>query len=148
MVGGWEKWILGWMKFADDVTVTHTDTDYMEKYYTNHYDSSQAVEYLNGRDQMGRCSFGKNHFKPMYYIKEYRSDPEILEMSFDCSNYQSQFPRSLPFSSHIFQTIFSNKKDSSIWTKNEIKKDRIIREDWWHQLCHSWTHYFFVVPFV
>ena len=69
-------------------------------------------------------------------------------MSFDCSNYESKFPQSLPFSSHIFQTIFLNKKDSSIWTTNEIKKDQIIREDWWHQICHSWTHYLFVVPLV
>ena len=61
------------MKFGDDVTVTHTDTNYIEKYYTNHYDSSQSVEFLNGRDQTGRCLFRKNPFKPMYYIKEYQS---------------------------------------------------------------------------
>jgi hypothetical protein len=24
----------------------------------------------------------------------------------------------------------------------------IVREDWWHQLCHGWTHYAFVVPFI
>jgi hypothetical protein len=23
-----------------------------------------------------------------------------------------------------------------------------VREDWWHQLCHTWKHYAFVVPFV
>ena len=143
-----EKWILGWVKFADDVTVTHFDRNYMEKYYTNHYDSLQAVENLNGRDERGRCTFGKNNFGPMYYIKEYQSNPDKLEMAFDCSNYQSQFPKSLPFSSHIFQTIFLNKNDSSIWTKNEINKEKIVREDWWHQLCHSWTHYLFVVPFL
>ena len=74
---GWvEKWVLGWVIFADDVTVTHTDTNYMEKYYTNHYDSSQSVKYLNGRDERGRCLFGKNPFKSIYYIKEYQSDPE------------------------------------------------------------------------
>ena len=143
-----ERWILGWVKFADDVTVTHTDTNYMEKYYTNHYHSSQAVENLNGRDERGRCLFGKTHFKPMYYIKEYQSNPQKLQMSFDCSNYQSQFPESLHLSSHIFQTIFLNKKDSSIWTKDEISKEKILREDWWHQICHSWTHYLFVVPFI
>jgi hypothetical protein len=26
--------------------------------------------------------------------------------------------------------------------------DVSVREDWWHQLCHSWTHYAFVVPFI
>jgi hypothetical protein len=25
---------------------------------------------------------------------------------------------------------------------------RSVREDWWHQLCHTWKHYAFVVPFV
>ena len=24
----------------------------------------------------------------------------------------------------------------------------LVREDWWHQLCHGWTHYAFVVPFI
>lgn len=24
----------------------------------------------------------------------------------------------------------------------------VVREDWWHQLCHSWTHYAFVVPLI
>ena len=24
----------------------------------------------------------------------------------------------------------------------------LVRVDWWHQLCHSWTHYAFVVPFI
>jgi len=72
---------------------------------------------------------------------------------------------------HVFQTIFLNKEHSETWSKEEIKKDKIskssstfldspsftsfmsathktVREDWWHQLCHSWTHYAFVVPFI
>lgn len=51
----------------------------------------------------------------------------------------------LPFS---LQTIFLNKKHEETWTRDEIKKDKIIREDWWHQLMHSWTHYVKVVPWM
>jgi hypothetical protein len=36
-----------------------------------------------------------------------------------------------------------NKKDEHRWTRDMIDKSKIIREDWWHQLCHSWTHYVF-----
>ncbi|CAF1565333.1 unnamed protein product [Adineta steineri] len=82
---------------------------YMNKYYTNNYQSNEAIEYLHGRDERQRCDFGKNNFKPMYYIKQYKSNPNKLEMSFDCTNYQSQFSQSIPFSNHIFQTIFLNK---------------------------------------
>jgi hypothetical protein len=24
----------------------------------------------------------------------------------------------------------------------------VVRIDWWHQLCHSWTHYLFVAPWI
>ncbi|KAG8899461.1 hypothetical protein FRB99_006706 [Tulasnella sp. 403] len=145
-----EKLVLGAAKFSDDVTVTHCDSDYMEKWYTNHFDSEEAVDTLGGgeRDETERVSRGQKNFKPMYYIKQTPSNPKLLEMAFDCTNYQSQFPENQPFDSHLFQTIFLNKKDAQTWSKDEIKKDKIIREDWWHQLCHSYTHYLFVVPFL
>lgn len=70
-------------------------------------------------------------------------------MCFDCTNYQSQFPEKVPFEQHVFQTIYLNKeRDGHLWTNNEIAKDKIIRQDWWHQLCHSYTHYLFVVPWM
>lgn len=46
------------------------------------------------------------------------------------------------------QTIFLNKKDEHTWDIDEIKEDKIIRKDFWHQLEHRWTHYAFVVPFM
>lgn len=48
----------------------------------------------------------------------------------------------------MFQTIFLNKKHQETWTMDEIRKDKIIRIDWWHQLCHTWKHYAGVVPFI
>lgn len=143
-----ERFVLGRVKLADDITVTHSDAAYMEKYYTNHFDPSQAVAHLNGRDESAQINYGKTSFKPMYYIKEYQSDPSKIEMCFDCTNYQAQFPDSVPFSEHVFQTIFLDKNRSDLWTKDEISKEKIIREDWWHQICHSWTHYLFVVPWI
>lgn len=90
----------------------------------------------------------------MYYIKQTPSDPRLLEMQFDCTNYQAQFPKDKPFEDHVFQvsssvfpaaldsthdlrfvqTIFLNKKDQETWSKSEINKGKIIREDWWHQV--------------
>lgn len=76
------------------------------------------------------------------------SPTDFQEMCFDCSAFQYQLPQDKPFEDHIFQTIFLNNKHEETWSKHEIRKDKIVREDWWHQLCHSWTHYAFVVPFV
>jgi hypothetical protein len=144
-----ERHVLGRAKFSDDITITHTDSDYMKKYYQNSYDPSQAISTLSGIDQSTRLSFAKDNFKPMYYIKEYASDQSKLEMSFDCTNYQSQFPPTVDFESHIFQTIFLNKaRDRTHWSLSEIDEQKIIRVDWWHQLCHSFTHYLFVVPWI
>ena len=144
-----EKKVLGSAKFADDITVTHCDHDYMKRHYENFFNAEQAVTSMNGVDQTARVEKAKDSFKPMYMIRMYPQDLTKLEMCFDCTNYQSQFPEQVPFDRHVFQTIFLNKqRDSHLWTIDEIDASKIIRKDWWHQLCHSYTHYLFVVPWM
>jgi predicted NAD/FAD-binding protein len=144
-----ERKVLGSAKFSDDITVTHNDSAYMKKHYENFYTSQQAVDTLSRVDQSTRIEAGTKTFKPMYYIKEYPEDLSKLEMCFDCTNYQAQFPPDLEFDRHVFQTIYLNKKrDSHLWSIDEIDESKIIRKDWWHQLCHSFTHYLFVVPWL
>jgi hypothetical protein len=144
-----ESKILGSAKFANDVTVTHTDADYMRKHYENFYNPDQAVTEINGESMQERTDFAKDNFKPMYLIKMYPQDLTKLEMCFDCTNYQAQFPPSVPFDNHVFQTIFLNKeRDGHLWSIDQIDESKIIRKDWWHQLCHSFTHYLFVVPWM
>ncbi|KAK5057638.1 hypothetical protein LTR84_011639 [Exophiala bonariae] len=144
-----ERKVLGSAKFSDDVTITHTDAEYMKKHYQNFYSDDLAVEKLSGVDQTVRNEFARKNFRPMYYIKMYPDDLSKLEMCFDTTNYQCQFPENVPFEDHVFQTIYLNKeRDGHLWTDNEIDKSKIIRTDWWHQLCHSFTHYLFVVPWM
>ena len=144
-----ESKILGSAKFANDVTVTHTDADYMRKHYENFYNPDQAVSEINGQSMQERTDFAKDNFKPMYLIKMYPQDLTKLEMCFDCTNYQAQFPPSVPFDNHVFQTIFLNKeRDGHLWSIDQIDESKVIRKDWWHQLCHSFTHYLFVVPWM
>lgn len=148
-ITGLESRILGSAKFANDVTVTHTDADYMRKHYENFYNPDQAVSEINGESMQERTDFAKDNFKPMYLIKMYPQDLTKLEMCFDCTNYQAQFPPSVPFDNHVFQTIFLNKeRDGHLWSIDQIDESKIIRKDWWHQLCHSFTHYLFVVPWM
>lgn len=142
-----ESSVLGSAKFANDITVTHQDHEYMKRHYENFYNPELAVSTLNGVDMQDRCDYAKDNFQAMYLIRMYPQDLTKLEMCFDCTNYQPQFPPKVPFENHVFQTIFlNNERDSHLWTRDEIQKDKIIREDWWHQLCHTWTHYVKVVP--
>ncbi|KAH7325697.1 hypothetical protein B0I35DRAFT_405056 [Stachybotrys elegans] len=144
-----ENKVLGSATFSDDITITHSDSDYMKKHYKNVFRDDLAVAKTNGVDQKSRLDQGSKNFRPMCYIKMYPEDREKLEMCFDTTNYQSQFPEDVPFEQHVFQTIFLNKsRDSSLWTDHEIREDKIIRKDWWHQLCHKYTHYLFVVPWI
>ena len=148
-ITGLESRILGSAKFANDITVTHQDIDYMKRYYENFYAPELAVSKLNGVDMQSRCDFAKDNFKAMYLIRMYPKDISKLEMCFDATNYQPQFPPDVPFEKHVFQTIFlNNERDSHLWTIDEIDESKIIRKDWWHQLCHSFTHYLFVVPWM
>jgi predicted NAD/FAD-binding protein len=144
-----EKRVLGSAKFSDDITITHNDAEYMKRHYENFYREDLAVSNINGVDMSPRLAYAANNFRPMYYIKMYPHDKSKLEMSFDTTNYQSQFPDRVPFERHVFQTIFLNKdRDRHLWSDDEIRKEHIIRQDWWHQLCHSYTHYLFVVPWM
>jgi len=117
-----EKKILGSVKYFDDVTVTHTDEEYMKKYYD--------IDFENRKDQ--------------YLIKTDVNNRKKIEMSFNLSFYQPQLQAKEP---KIFQTIFLNENESAEWTKGEIKKEEIVLEKWWHQMSHGWTHYAFFVPF-
>ena len=64
----------------------------------------------------------------MYLIKQVPDDPKLLEMCFDCSNFQYQLKDAKkPVEDHIFQTIFLNKKDKETWTIDEIKEDKISK---------------------
>ncbi|OTA59617.1 FAD/NAD(P)-binding domain-containing protein [Hypoxylon sp. EC38] len=144
-----EKRVLGSAKFSDDITITHNDADYMKNHYENFYREDLAVAEINGVDQTSRLNWAADNFRPMYYIKMYPEDKSKLEMCFDTTSYQSQFPEKVPFEQHVFQTIYLNKdRDRKLWTDHEIREDKIIRKDWWHQLCHSYTHYLFVVPWM
>ncbi|KAF9269470.1 FAD/NAD(P)-binding domain-containing protein [Marasmius fiardii PR-910] len=144
-----EKRVLGAAKWSDDVTVTHCDIDYMKRWYEVEFNEEQAVSNLAGRDESRRVEEATKNFEPMYYIKQTPADSRKLEMSFDCSAFQYQLSKAItdaPIKKHIFQTIFLNKEHEETWSKHEIAQDTIIKENWWHQLCHSYSHYLLVVP--
>jgi hypothetical protein len=50
------------------------------------------------------------------------------------------------FDYHVFQSIFLDKRNSGMWTMNQIDSSKIIEKKWWHQLGHRWQHYVRVVP--
>lgn len=117
-----ERKVLGNVKYFDDITVTHEDFDYMQKYYD--------ID-LSRDDQ--------------YFIKIDPHDPEKIDMSFNLSNYQAQLKNS---GRNIFQTIFLDNKRAHLWTRTEIDKDKILLEKWWHQMAHTWKHFAFTVPYM
>lgn len=78
-----ENKVLGSAKFANDITITHSDANYMRKHYEMLYNEEQAVATLGGVDQTPRLEMAKKEFKPMYLIKMYQQDLSKLEMSFN-----------------------------------------------------------------
>lgn len=41
------------------------------------------------------------------------------------------------------QTIFLNTEHRKYWSNDEIDESKIVRIDWWYQLCHSWVRSIF-----
>ncbi|KAL4950718.1 hypothetical protein BDW69DRAFT_52649 [Aspergillus filifer] len=159
-----EKWVLGGVKFFDDVTITHSDADFFngifETKVRDDLCSSSIAGNTKRQNQMdfattpSKCEKdGWTGFNPMYFIHSYVTEQDKIEMGFDCSNYQHQFREAvgegnspLPADKHVYQTIFLDKQRQDLWTWDNINKDKIIGEKWWHQFGHRWQHYVRVVP--
>jgi len=155
-----EKFVLGGASFYDDITITHSDSNYFKKHYETEFDPKLCAD-PKSKAQEDQIAFAKGEqkgpdgeekgFRPMYYTKSYKQDPKKIEMSFDCSNYQHQFRDSSDSENpgekaHVYQSIFLDKRNDKLWTIGEIDETKIIERKWWHQLGHRWQHYVRVVP--
>ncbi len=157
-----ERFVLGGAKFFDDITITHSDSKYFQKHYETTFSPSLCAS-PKSQAQKNQIAFSKGlqrgpndepaGYRPMYYTKSYVQDPQKIEMSFDCTNYQHQFRMDqnaevspVKYENHVFQSIFLDKRNSNMWTMDEIDESKIIERKWWHQLGHRWQHYARVVP--
>ena len=157
-----ERFVLGGASFYDDITITHSDSKYFESIYETRFDPALCASPKNAA-QEAQIKFAKNEakgqdgepggFRPMYYTHSYPSDPQKIEMSFDCTNYQHQFREDhdadkapMPYENHVFQSIFLDKTQRHLWTIDQIDESKVIERKWWHQLGHRWQHYLRVVP--
>ncbi|KAJ5184051.1 hypothetical protein N7492_001667 [Penicillium capsulatum] len=157
-----EKYVLGGVKFFNDITITHSDSEYFQSIFEAQYDpalcaqptSQERKNQITFAEQKPSCrKDGWEGFRPMYFTHSFPSDPDKIEMGFNCTNYQHQFREHLgegnpPPSSdrQVFQTIFLNDQHQDLWTWNSIDQSKIIGRKWWHQFGHRWQHYLRVVP--
>ncbi|KAH9941001.1 FAD/NAD-P-binding domain-containing protein [Amylocystis lapponica] len=92
-----EKKVLGSVKYLYDVTITHSDLDYMKKYYETEYDPSHnaplssSMSAAERKEREDAFAFASEHFRPLYYTMQYPEDKSKIEMSFDLTHYQPQF---------------------------------------------------------
>ncbi|CCM00268.1 uncharacterized protein FIBRA_02298 [Fibroporia radiculosa] len=92
-----ENRILGNVKYLYDVTITHNDLEYMQKYYETQYDSShnappeENASAQERRETEDTFTFARDSFRPLYYTMQYPQDKSKIEMSFDLTHYQPQF---------------------------------------------------------
>lgn len=157
-----EKYVLGGVKFFNDITITHSDSDYFQSVFEAQYDPGLCAQPTT-KEREDQISFAEQQpicqkdgwvgFRPMYFTHSIASDPDKIEMGFDCTNYQHQFRERLgeghpplPMDKHIFQTIYLNDQHKELWTWNEIEPSKVIARKWWHQFGHRWQHYLRVVP--
>jgi len=159
-----ERFVLGGAKFYDDITVTHSDSQYFQRMYETSFNPDLCAQPTSTaqEDQIAFASASSPNangepagYRPMYYTHSYTEDPQKIEMSFDCTNYQHQFrvteetgevKPQLPYDYHVFQSIFLDKTNSHMWTMDQIDESKVIEKKWWHQLGHRWQHYVRVVP--
>jgi hypothetical protein len=79
-------------KYLWDVTITHSDVDYMKKYYNVEYEAAMAsTKRDDDAEAQAQFAFAKEGFQPLYFIRSYATDKKKIEMSFDLTHYQPQF---------------------------------------------------------
>lgn len=157
-----ENFVLGGVKFYNDLTITHSDARYFSSIFQTRY-SSDVCAPASTESRKDQIEFarqtprtrtdGWNGFAPMYFIHSYVSDPAKIEMGFDCTHYQHQFREAFGQDApapepdrHVYQTIFLDDRHKHLWTLDEIQQDKIIARKDWHQFGHRWQHYLRVVP--
>ncbi|GAB00056.1 uncharacterized protein L969DRAFT_90947 [Mixia osmundae IAM 14324] len=87
-----EKKILGNVKYLWDVTYTHSDLDYMEKYYKVRHDPEmRSGKRDDDEEAQKQYKFAEKNWEPLYFIHTYPEDQAKIEMSFDLTVYQAQF---------------------------------------------------------
>lgn len=95
-----EEFVFGGARFYDDITITHSDHEYFDKICETKFNPELCAEpKMEGQD--AQMKFTKNQgegqdgepggVRPMNYIHSYIPDPDKIEISFDCTNYQHQF---------------------------------------------------------
>ncbi|KAI0259481.1 hypothetical protein BC834DRAFT_627943 [Gloeopeniophorella convolvens] len=140
---GWlERHVLGGVKYLHDLTVTHTDAEYMRK----HYETQFRPGLLARSATDAEFERATKSFRPLYYTYQYPDARAQLEMSFDLTYYQPQLSEDR---AHVFQTIFLDRDGCGArWTKREIAGGEVVGERWWKQQSHRWQHYARVVPWM
>lgn len=150
-----ERFVLKGAAFYDDITVTHSDKRYFEKHYETSFKPHLCADPTSDSQEQ-QISFAKGSaaqpegFRPMYFTYTYKQNPRLIEMSFNCSNYQHQLVAAKNNGRQelepVYQSIFLDKHRDNLWTIGEIDENKIIKRNWWHQLGHRWQHYLRVVP--
>ncbi|SCV67332.1 BQ2448_5978 [Microbotryum intermedium] len=115
-----ERKVLGNVKYLWDITVTHSDLDYMQKarqfnrrlvelatdsssfhnpqhYNVTYSDDLASTSRDDDKEAQKQLKFARDHFRPLYYIRSYPSDKKKIEMSFDLTHYQPQFKGESPY---------------------------------------------------
>lgn len=71
-------------KYLWDISVTHSDVDYMKKHYNLEYEKEMAsTERDDDKEAQKAFDHAEKHFRPLYFIRSYPSDKKKIEMSFD-----------------------------------------------------------------
>jgi len=120
--GFFERRVLSSVEYFDDLTVTHTDGEYMG-----------ALNEVDGR--------------AIYFIRTHPEVPECLEMGFEISQYQ---PRLQAYrkggGDPIYQTIFLDRQRSDLWSIDRLNPSKVLDRAWWSAFSHSYKHFRRVVP--
>jgi hypothetical protein len=131
-----EKFVLGNVRYFNDITVTHEDEAVRRKderdkathpsllFRITHVlrAHSRIPPFSLALQYMEKYYEFDNERGDMYFVRTDPDDSEVLEMSFNLSNYQKQLEGT---GRNVYQSIFLNDKIRERWTMDEIDRDKV-----------------------
>lgn len=131
----WERQVLGSVTYYNDISVTHEDEAVRGFFALSSHRHLLCPVFRPF--EMHFCiaspcprwlQYMRKHYEfdndrgDMYFVRTDPDDSEVLEMSFNLSNYQKQLQGT---GRNVYQSIFLNDEIKDRWTWNEIDEDKV-----------------------
>ena len=150
----WERRVLSSVKYFNDLTVTHTDEEYMRE-HNDGIDDKRAIYYIRTLEERPEClemGFDLTAYQPQLVSRRQQVEAKAAEAKAAESSAKADAKAGAKApeggTERIFQTIYLDQARSHLWSIGKLNPAKILDRAWWSAFSHTYEHFRWVVPWV